>query len=88
MAKESTLKDFICGFKRMGRKNKDLLLKKLEDLELTDLEFIIMKSRYVDGLGFKQVWPAAGVCERRMYYLHNSAMQKAVAQSHWEYLRC
>lgn len=91
MSKESNLKkyydDFVKGLKRLGRRNKELLLEKLEELDLTDTEFIIMQKRYIEGLSFKQILPFINVQDRRMFDLHKSAIKKAVEHSIHEYFR-
>ena len=39
--------------RRLGKKSPQLLLNKLEAVELSNLEFLIMKLRYIEGLSFK-----------------------------------
>lgn len=72
------IKKFKGSLRLAGRRNPQLLAQKLENLELSDLELIIMKLRYIDGLLFKQILSFIPVEERRMYALHKSAVNKAV----------
>ncbi len=65
--------------RKLGKKNPELLLQKLEAVELTDLEFLIMRLRYIDGLVFKQIPDIAGVSERWVYKVHKKAAQKTAA---------
>lgn len=64
--------------RKLGKKNPQLLLKKLKKMELTNLEFIILKLRYVDGLFFKQIPINAGISESWMFKVHKKAITKIV----------
>ena len=64
--------------RKLGKKNPQLLLKKLKKMELTELELIILKSRYIDGLFFKQIPEVIGKSESWMYKVHQRAITKIV----------
>lgn len=59
-------------------RNKELLEKKLETLELSKLELIIMKRRYIDGLLVKQIPEFSGVSERWVKKVHARAINKTL----------
>ena len=59
-------------------RNKELLEKKLEALELSKLELIIMKRRYIDGLFIKQIPEFSGVSERWVKKVHARAINKTL----------
>lgn len=59
-------------------RNKELLEKKLEALELSKLELIIMKRRYIDGLLIKQIPEFSGVSERWVKKVHARAINKTL----------
>lgn len=59
-------------------RNKELLEKKLEALELSKLELIIMKRRYIDGLLVKQIPEFSGVSERWVKKVHARAINKTL----------
>lgn len=59
-------------------RNKKLLEKKLEALELSKLELIIMKRRYIDGLYIKQIPEFSGVSERWVKKVHARAINKTL----------
>ena len=64
--------------RRVGKTSPELLKQRLEAVDLTDLEFSIMKLRYIDGLLFKQI--KVGVGERQLYKVHKKAIEKTVAK--------
>ena len=64
--------------RKLGKKNPQLLLKKLKKMDLTELELIILKSRYIDGLFFKQIPEVIGKSESWMYKEHKKAIKKIV----------
>ena len=64
--------------RRVGKTSPELLKQRLEAVELTDLEFLIMKLRYIDGLLFKQI--KVGISERQMFKVHKKAIEKTVAK--------
>jgi DNA-directed RNA polymerase specialized sigma subunit len=68
--------DIIAELRKLGKKNPQLLLEKLEKMELTSLEFIILKSRYIDRLFFKQIPEVIGKSESWMYKVHKQAIKK------------
>jgi DNA-directed RNA polymerase specialized sigma subunit len=68
--------DIIAELRKLGKKNPQLLLEKLEKMELTSLEFIILKSRYIDRLFFKQIPEIIGKSESWMYKVHKQAIKK------------
>nr|DAR69726.1 MAG TPA: Protein of unknown function (DUF1492) [Caudoviricetes sp.] len=49
------MKKICAELRRLGKKSPELLYTKLEAVDLTDLEFLIMKLRYIDGLDFKLI---------------------------------
>lgn len=49
------MKKICAELRRLGKKSPELLYAKLEAVDLTDLEFLIMKLRYIDGLDFKLI---------------------------------
>lgn len=66
--------------RRMGKKRPELLLQKLEAVELSRLEFLIMKLRYVDGWDFKLIPHEVSIGDRWMYRVHQKALKKTVAK--------
>lgn len=64
-------------------RNKELLEKKLEALELSKLELIIMKRRYIDGLFIKQIPEFSGVSERWVKKVHARAINKTLDGFRW-----
>ena len=64
--------------RRVGKTSPELLKQRLEAVDLTDLEFLIMKLRYIDGLLFKQI--KVGISERQMFKVHKKAIEKTVAK--------
>lgn len=74
------MKKICIELRNLGKKHPELLKQRLEVVDLTDLEFFIMKLRYIDGLVFKQIPDIVGVKERYMYKLHKSAIEKTVAK--------
>lgn len=74
--------------RRLGKKSPQLLLNKLEAVELSDLEFLIMKLRYVEGLGFKQIPgeikklinQAEPYSDSWVFKVHKKALKKTVAR--------
>lgn len=72
------LKNFKDDLRAAGKRNPELLMKKLEKLELSELELAIMKFRYIDGLLIKQIPILASVGERWVKKIHCKATQKAL----------
>lgn len=72
------IKLFRDDLRRAGQKNPQLLTKKLEALGFSDLEFSIMKFRYIDGLLIKQIAFKASVSERWVKSVHHKATIKAL----------
>ena len=64
--------------RRVGKTSPELLKQRLEAVGLTDLELLIMKLRYIDGLLFKQI--KVGISERQMFKVHKKAIEKTVAK--------
>ena len=64
--------------RRVGKTSPELLKQRLEAADLTDLELLIMKLRYIDGLLFKQI--KVGISERQMFKVHKKAIEKTVAK--------
>ena len=64
--------------RKLGKNNPQLLLKKLKKMELSELELIILKSRYIDGLLFKQIPDVIGKSESWMYKVHKRAILRVV----------
>lgn len=73
-----SVKKINCALRLAGRRNPELLMKRFEALGFSELELVIMKLRYIDGLLFKQIVDQIPVGERRMFNLHKSALQKTV----------
>lgn len=72
------MESIIRELKRVGKKHPLLLTKMFEASGLTELEYIIMKSRYVDGLLFKQIEYVTEKSERHVYRCHKSGIKKTV----------
>ena len=77
----------ICKeLRRLGKQSPELLLAKLEAVDLTDLEFLIMKFRYVDGLDFKLIPEkvkqlcnqAEAYSDSWVFKVHKKALKKTV----------
>ena len=69
----------ICEeLRRVGKQSPELLKQRLEVVGLNDLELLIMKLRYIDGLLFKQI--KVGISERQMFKVHKKAIEKTVAK--------
>ena len=74
--------------RRLGKKSPQLLLNKLEAVELSNLEFLIMKLRYIEGLSFKQIPEeikklinhAEPYSDSWIFKVHQKALKKTVAR--------
>lgn len=66
--------------KRIGSKHPDFLLALLDDLNVSNRHKIIIKSRYIDKLKFKQIPGIKGVnCElRQVMNLHKEVIDKLI----------
>lgn len=66
--------------KRIARKYPDFFVKMLDDLNISARHKIIMKSRYIDNLKFKQIPGVKGVnCElRQVMNLHKEVIDKII----------
>lgn len=64
--------------KRVGEKYPLLLTKVFDVSNLSELEYIILKGRYIDGLLFKQIEYLTGKSERYVYRCHENAIKKTV----------
>ena len=74
------MKKICIELRNLGKKHPELFKQRLEAVDLSDLEFLIMKLRYIDGLVFKQIPDMVGVCQRHVYKVHKSAIEKTVAK--------
>lgn len=72
------MKKIINELKRVGQKHPLLLTKIFEAADLSGLEYIIMKSRYIDGLLFKEIEYNTQKSERHIYRCHNNGIKKTV----------
>lgn len=72
------LKNFKDDLREAGKRHPKLLIQKLETVGLSDLEFSIMKLRYVDGLLMKQIAFELSVGERWAKRVHYKATMKAL----------
>lgn len=76
------MKDGVERFKddlrSVGLQNPVLLIRKLENIGLSRLEFSIMKLRYVDGLLIKQMPDVLNCGERWIKSVHSVAIIKAL----------
>ena len=65
---------------KAGRKEPELLLTRFQSVDLTDLELAIMKHRYIDKLGFKQIpyCDDVRVSENWVFKVHKKALKKTV----------
>lgn len=72
------MKKICVELRNLGKKHPELLKQRLEAVDLTDLELLIMKLRYIDGLLFKQI--KVGISERQMFKVHKKAIEKTVAK--------
>lgn len=81
------MKKICAELRRLGKKSPELLYTKLEAVDLTDLEFLIMKLRYIDGLDFKLIPEkikqlynqAEPYSDRHIFRCHKKATEKTVA---------
>lgn len=64
--------------KELGKKHPFLLKRIFEASNLNNLEFEVLKSRYIDGLLFKQIEFRTGRSERQIYRCHKSGIRKTV----------
>lgn len=66
--------------KRIGSKHPDFLLTLLDDLNVSNRHKIIIKSRYIDKLKFKQIPAVKGInCElRQVMNLHKEVIDKII----------
>ena len=64
----------------LGRREPELLLIKLNKVDLTDKERAIMVHRYIDKLEFKQIPCCDDVCvsENQVFKVHKKALEKTV----------
>ena len=72
------MKKICIELRNLGKKHPELFKQSLEVVGLNDLEFLIMKLRYIDGLLFKQI--KVGISERQMFKVHKKAIEKTVAK--------
>lgn len=77
----------ICKeLRRLGKQSPELLLEKFKAVDLSELEFIIMKLRYVDGLDFKLIPEkvkqlcnqAEAYSDSWVFKVHKKALKKTV----------
>lgn len=74
--------------RRVGKTSPELLKQRLEAVGLTDLEFLIMKLRYIDQWDFKLIPgeikrinnQAKPYSDRHIFRCHKSAIEKTVAK--------
>ena len=74
--------------RRVGKTSPELLKQRLEAVGLTDLEFLIMKLRYIDQWDFKLIPEeikrinnqAKPYSDRHIFRCHKSAIEKTVAK--------
>ena len=80
------MKKICAELRRLGKKRPELLYAKLESVDLTDLEFLIMKLRYIDGLDFKLIPEkikqlynqAEPYSDNWVFKVHKKALKKTV----------
>ena len=80
------MKKICAELRRLGKKSPELLYTKLEAVDLTDLEFLIMKLRYIDGLDFKLIPEkikqlynqAEAYSDSWVFKVHKKALKKTV----------
>lgn len=73
-------KKIIKLLQKLGRQEPQLLLARLQVIDLTDKELAIMKHRYIDKLKFKQI-PSCDdvrVSENYVFKVHKKALEKTV----------
>ena len=74
--------------RRVGKTSPELLKQRLEAVGLTDIEFLIMKLRYIEELDFKLIPEeirrlknqAKPYSDRHIFRCHKSAIEKTVAK--------
>ena len=82
------MKKICIELRNLGKKYPELLKQRLEVVELTDLEFLIMKLRYIDQWDFKLIPEeikrinnqAKPYSDRHIFRCHKSAIEKTVAK--------
>lgn len=72
------LRKFKDDLRKAGREHPQLLIKKLKLVGLSELEFSIMRDRYVDGLLVKQIAYKYNLCERWIKKVHRKATTKTL----------
>ena len=77
---EDLLKKFKGVLHKIGLSDPELLISKLEGIGLTDLEFSIIKMRYIDGLYVKQMPEFARRGERWLKRVHAVAINKVYSR--------
>ncbi len=70
------LAEFKKDLRTAGVTNPQLLMKKLQKLDLSDLEIEIIKLRYIDGLLIKQICFQTRHCETWIKRVNYKATQK------------
>lgn len=74
----SGLKKFKYDLREAGKRRPELLKQKLEALNFSELEFSIMKLKYIDGLLMKQIAYNCSVSERWAKRVHAKAVLKSL----------
>lgn len=64
----------IEDLKKAGKKHPAFVENMFKQAGLNNVELIVMKSRYIDGLLFKQI--NIGISERQMFRCHKDGIKK------------